>query len=472
MRLRSLCFGILLLEDHTAASFVRESSGWADCGVRRSPSLKMSVPNALDIFTSGLASICRFPNGVTVENSAPQGSTLLQLFDVETSLECRVVRERISELDLVIQAVIPATSNSRVFSGSNYKYALPIDAEIPRLVVKDEKGGEITFVGRASICSYLDETFATTTSSASPPASEDIRAQVLNVALIVGNYVASFLRLGRGSSVASAASSASTPRPQKPLILYSYEGNQFCRLVREVMTELDIVYELRSAGKLSPRRQELADMTGGSSQCPFLVDPNTGAQMPESKDIIRYLYKTYAQWTPPNEMLQMTSDTILPFLKPLLHALVPLQAGSYNEDESGSISDISNERQAIEREAASAPVVIYTYSLSPFSSEAKALLDNLDIDYKEISLGSEWLPGFIAEGGAQKRAALLDMTGQSSLPHVFIGGKSVGGLFSGTPGLIPALQQGILTEMVVSACSTSDGSTFPPYDLEETGAFE
>jgi hypothetical protein len=42
------------------------------------------------------------------------------------------------------------------------------------------------------------------------------------------------------------------------------------------MAELDLVYELRSAGKQSPRREELASITGGSSQCPFLIDPNTG----------------------------------------------------------------------------------------------------------------------------------------------------------------------------------------------------
>ena len=238
------------------------------------------------------------------------------------------------------------------------------------------------------------------------------------------------------------------------------------------MMELGIAYELRSAGKLSPRRQELSDLTGGSSQCPFLVDPNTGSQMAESKDIIQYLCKSCAQWTPPHEMLQRTSDIILPVLKPLLHALVPLQAGTNNKDESGSISNMSNHRLAIEMEAASAPVVIYTYSLPPFSSEAKALFDNLDVGYKETSLGSEWLPGLIDEGGTQKRAALLDMTSQSSLPHIFIGGESVGGLFNGAPGLIPALQQGVLMEMVESACSTSDGSALPPNDVVDAGVFE
>lgn len=73
-------------------------------------------------------------------------------------------------------------------------------------------------------------------------------------------------------------------------MLYSYEGNQFCRLVREVLSELDLPYELRSAGKGSTRRSELAEITGGSTQCPLLIDPNTDTKMAESKDIVKYLY--------------------------------------------------------------------------------------------------------------------------------------------------------------------------------------
>jgi glutaredoxin len=54
------------------------------------------------------------------------------------------------------------------------------------------------------------------------------------------------------------------------------------------------------------------------------------------------------------------------------------------------------------------------------------LLDRLNVKYKEISLGKESIPGLINQGGAQKRAALLSMTGQSSLPHIFVGGKWIG----------------------------------------------
>jgi glutaredoxin len=96
-------------------------------------------------------------------------------------------------------------------------------------------------------------------------------------------------------------------------------------------------------------------------------------------------------------------------------------------------------------------VVVYTNELSPFLSETRALLDSLNVDYKEISLGKERIPGLISPKGSIKRAALLEMTGQSSLPHIFIGGKAIGGLFSGNPGLLPGLEQGVLMELVREA---------------------
>ena len=41
--------------------------------------------------------------------------------------------------------------------------------------------------------------------------------------------------------------------------------------------------------------------------------------------------------------------------------------------------------------------------------------------------------------------------GQSSLPHVFIGGQSVGGLYSGTPGLLELQKEGKLRPMLEAA---------------------
>jgi anaphase-promoting complex subunit 7 len=374
----------------------------------------------------------------------------LELYDVENDSACRAVRERITELDLIVEKVIPAAPNSRVFQDEKYQYSLPVGAQIPRLVVEDSNGAERVFVGDADIVSYLNDCYK----DSEVKDEIDIAKTALSALFAVGGFVSNMLRLGRGSLVSEAAASDAfnvVPRPFQPLVLYSYEGNQFCRLVREVLTELDIVYELRSVGKHSSHREELADFSGGSTQCPYMIDPNTGVQMAESTDIVRYLYRTYALWTPPSEILEGISKILLPWFRPILTALAPVQAGFATGEPSQYEKELAICKSKIEKEVASEPIVIYTYSLSPFCIEAKKLLDNLDIDYKEISLGAEWLPGLIGQGGAQKRAALLEMTGQSSLPNIFVGGNSIGGLFSGSPGLVPALEQGLLREMVERA---------------------
>jgi glutaredoxin len=442
-----------------------------------------SIPNALDTFTSGMASIFRLPGGVTVDpslaslptttdstipstSSSAQSSRsvrIVQLYDVENSVACRSVRERLTELDLSVALVIPAGYHSRVWSDPSYEYALPAGTEVPRMVVYDETTrSEQVWSGAEEILSYLNALQPQSSVDNEEDKEGGWRA-FWELVRTVSNYAASAVRVGRGSFVSPAAQ-AGAPRPPTPrsslpslalkasnaattgggapLVLYSYEGNQFCRLVREVLTELDVPYELRNVGKQSPRREELAKWTGGSTQCPYLIDPSTNVALAESADIIRYLYKTYALWTPPNELLQWFSENVMEVLKPVFQQLAPLQAGSKQE-----ASELYEQRMAVARteldqEIQSAPVVVYTYEWSPFSSECTALLQNLGVDYKEISLGKEWIPGLMVPGGAEKRAVLLERTDQSSLPHVFIGGTSIGGLFSGTPGVVPGLVQG------------------------------
>jgi len=414
--------------------------------------LCMSVPNTIDVFTSGMASIFCLPRGVTVSSPKQDSedtttTRIVKLYDIENSRTCRPVRERITELDLVVDQVIPVAVGS--------KNSLPTGtSKVPVLVAsktedKDKKDVEVTIEGTDDILKFLDESFADQSSKSTISQGGDnndtatVAKEYLQTA---GIYLAGWMRLGRGNEVSPSVSTVN--RPEKPLVLYSYEGNQFCRVVREVLTELDIVYELRSAGKESPRRAELSSITGGSSQCPYLIDPNTGVSMPESADIIEYLYKTYALWTPPSELLEWISNNVMSLAKPVFGFLAPLQAGEKDAD-SNFQTNLKEAIQAIKEETSTDAVVVYTYELSPFSSETKNVLDRLNVDYKEISLGKEWLPGLIAEGGAIKRAALLEMTGQSSLPHIFINGKAIGGLFSGSPGLLSTLKNGDFPNNIV-----------------------
>jgi glutaredoxin len=85
--------------------------------------------------------------------------------------------------------------------------------------------------------------------------------------------------------------------------------------------------------------------------------------------------------------------------------------------------DYISARKEIERTISSNNIVIYTYGLSPFSSETLAVLDEAGLDYKKVEVGLEWF--LLDKEKSILRAELLSMTGQSSLPHVFINGKYV-----------------------------------------------
>lgn len=431
--------------------------------------LFMSLPTPLDTLTSGFASIVRIPNGVSVVSFADRKTNkratttttniqIRKLYDVENDPNCRLVRERITELDVVVESIIPSCKNSRVQVTS-----------VPQMVVVSTNdngdGEEMVLQGVDEILSFLNATFCNDGDSTTDMGGDSLTSSSSSSLLTAWNRIpaawtsqlSSWLRAGRGSSVTTAALSSSTPRPAQKLILYNYEGNQFCRLVREVLTELDLEYEMRPCGKGSPRRQELAllnDPNDSSSQCPQLLDPNNSklsrTPMRESRDIIDYLYRTYAQWTPPNEVLQSLSGIVTPVLKPVYSQLAPLQAGEGY--------DAAAKQQEIETDLQLAPIVVYTYQLSPFCSEAMTVLKRLnyidmDCDVEEISLGYEWVPGLIQDAG--KRAALGERTGQTSLPHVFVGGQSIGGLFSGTPGLIASLENGSFPQMVQAAKAKS-----------------
>ena len=108
----------------------------------------------------------------------------------------------------------------------------------------------------------------------------------------------------------------------------------------------------------------MAQETGGSTQCPHLVDPNNNVSMSESKDIIQYLYDTYALYTPPPEILEFMSNKILFPIKPLVAQLAKIQAGAANSEQEEYEKSIDAAESEIRNEIASAPVVKVCESFS------------------------------------------------------------------------------------------------------------
>ncbi|XP_059306083.1 uncharacterized protein LOC132057479 isoform X2 [Lycium ferocissimum] len=94
-------------------------------------------------------------------------------------------------------------------------------------------------------------------------------------------------RMGKGTSYKPSK------LPPKPLELWAYEPSPFCKVVREVLVELELPHILHSCARGSPKRQVLYERVG-HFQVPYLEDPNTGVQMFESADIVEYIEATYA----------------------------------------------------------------------------------------------------------------------------------------------------------------------------------
>merc|ERR1712232_994029 len=111
-------------------------------------------------------------------------------------------------------------------------------------------------------------------------------------------------------------------------------------------------------------------------------------------------------------------------LKPIFKAEAQLQATIL-----GAIGNVDKEAvvNEITQNKTKNKALIYTYSLSPFSSEAVKILDSTGVEFENIELGPEWF--LLGAKNSVTRVALSEEVEglATSLPKVFIGGKCIGG---------------------------------------------
>ena len=105
------------------------------------------------------------------------------------------------------------------------------------------------------------------------------------------NLLAGTVRGWRGT----AAFAPQARRPEALLKLYDIEASPYCRLVREVLTELDLDALVLPCPTGGTRFRPEAEAVGGKRLFPFLVDDNTQTRLYESADIIDYLQETYGR---------------------------------------------------------------------------------------------------------------------------------------------------------------------------------
>lgn len=235
-----------------------------------------SVAAVLDDVSAFAATVIRLGRGLARDRSAtnpPQ--RMLELYDYEGCPYCRKVRETLCELDLDVLIYPVAHGSAR---RSELK-ARGGRIQVPYLV---DPGAGVALYESEDICTYLR------TSYGDRHAARGLAA--LPVINTIDSFLASAVRIGRGTRVVSRMATAR--RPSSPVELYNMEGSPYCRKVREVLTELDIEHVVRNVPKGSPKREAFR-AEAGKVQVPYLVDPNTGSALFESSDILVYLREQY-----------------------------------------------------------------------------------------------------------------------------------------------------------------------------------
>jgi glutathione S-transferase len=227
------------------------------------------MSHAIDSASSLLASALRLGAGMRARPVRRRPEKLLELYEFEACPFCRRVREALSEFDLDA-LVLPCPKGGTRFRakarelGGKERFPYLVDPNTGRAMYESE-----------GIVKYLRETY-------DAPAAPLWLGPLSTVA----GGLAAGARMGHGRAARPSRA------PDTPLELWSFEASRFARLVREVLCELELPYVLHNVAKGSPRREAFV-VRSGRMMVPFLADPNTGREMFESADIVRYLRETY-----------------------------------------------------------------------------------------------------------------------------------------------------------------------------------
>ncbi len=206
------------------------------------------------------------------------------------------------------------------------------------------------------------------------------------------SLLVSVARGGRGLAVTPYCLE-NPPRPAAPLELYQFEACPFCRKVREVMSELDLAYISRSCAHGAGPNRQLVRERGGREQFPFLIDPNTGAEMFESEDIIDYLVDTYGGGRSALGKLASPINTVTSALAGVLRP------------RGGRV------RRGVHRDAQPEQLLeLYNFEASPYCRKVRETLDELELDVlvHNVAKKSKRRPELVARGGTMMVPYLLD----------------------------------------------------------------
>jgi len=221
--------------------------------------------------------------------------------------------------------------------------------------------------------------------------------------------VAGTLRGWRGTFVLNRKG----PKPERILKLYDIEASPYCRMVREVLTELDLEVLILPCPKGGRRFRQEAEAIGGKQQFPLLIDDNTNTILYESSDIAAYLIKTYAHQPKKFKRLPRKLD------------LASLYLGSALMYRFGGITGLKSKPSKQPEK----PLILYSFEASPYSKPVRARLSELELPYILRNTGkaarTDIGPPMIRDtlfkapkGTSPTRAWLAENTGKVQVPYL------------------------------------------------------
>lgn len=253
--------------------------------------------------------LLRGGRGVMGTPNPMQPEKMLILYEHEACPYSRRVREVMTHLNLDYE------SRPSPHKGHVYRDELKMlagKAQVPFLVdnnITEGEDGHQTMDSQA----IIDHLFTHYSKEGSTPKKYQQPSDKDNATLL--NKSASVVSMMRGVKAVHPKKNQDRGRPDEPLHLYGFEASPFCRLVREKLSALEVGFinhnvareQIADIGAFGVRlnigeyhpikggkRERLMNETmDGKLQFPYLVDPNTGVSMYESKDIVAYLQQTY-----------------------------------------------------------------------------------------------------------------------------------------------------------------------------------
>lgn len=225
---------------------------------------------------------------------------------------------------------------------------------------------------------------------------------------VISSVLASQLRGWRGSGVRGKAKK----QPAQPLQLYEFEASPYCRLVREVLTELDLDVMVYPCPKNGQRFRKVVKKLGGKQQYPFMVDPNTGTSLYESADIIRYLGQTYGGRPRTSKGLRRQLAVGMGVTSVLARGIKGLRGLKMRASK-----------------APKKPLELYSFESSPYSRLVREVLCELELPYLLHNTGKGQFkdigPAFVRDkifkspkGTTRNRKALEKRTGHVQVPYL------------------------------------------------------